>query len=114
MAIMKIAVFAKKRQKTEENGKVREFYIYLSTLIRKSDGETVPIQLKFRESCGAPDPVKCPCFIEFDRAKSNIVWEKYTNEDGDELESAKVWISEWKPAGDYVDHSMDDFDAFNV
>lgn len=112
--IIKMAVFAKKRQKQEEGGKVRDFYIYLSTLVRKSDGECVPVQLKFRESCGGPDPQKCPCFIEFDRQKANIVWEKYLNDEGDELESAKVWITEWKPAGEYVDHSMDEFDAFGV
>lgn len=112
--IMKMAVFAKKRTKIEEGGKSRDFYIYLSTLVRKSDGECVPVQLKFREACGAPDPAKCPCFITFDRSKANIVWEKYQNEDGDQLEAAKVWITAWEPAGEYVDKSMDDFDAFNV
>ena len=112
--IMKMAVFAKKRTKIEEGGKSRDFYIYLSTLVRKSDGECVPVQLKFRESCGAPDPSCCPCFITFDRSKANIVWEKYENEDGDQLEAAKVWITAWDPAGEYVDKSMDDFDAFNV
>lgn len=111
---MKMAVFAKKRQKQEENGKVRDFYIYLSTLVRKTDGEVVPVQLKFRESCGAPDPSKCPMFIEFESNKANIVWEKYTNDDGDTLESAKVWITEWHEAGEYEDTSLDDFDCVGV
>ncbi len=116
MNTMKLAVFAKKRQKNEirEDGTVvaRPFYSYLTTLMNKTSGEPLPVQVKFRESCGAPDPQKCPCFIEVARDKMNLSWDKYTNDEGEELQSAKLWVTEWKPAGEYVDHSMDEFDAF--
>lgn len=113
--IMKLAIFAKKRQTTDEDtGKLRNFYTYLTTLINKSTGEPLSVQVKFREACGAPDPNKCPCFIEVAKDKMNLSWEKYTNDDGEELQAAKLWVTEWQKAGEYVDHSMDEFDAFGV
>lgn len=114
---MKLAIFAKKRQvqETDANGKVtiRPFYTYLTSLIRKSDGEKVTVQVKFREACGAPDPNQCPLFIEVPRDKANLSWQKYNSEDGDVLEAAKMWVSEWEHAGAYEDHSLDDFEEYN-
>ena len=114
---MKLAIFSKKRQvqETDANGKVtvRPFFTYLTTLVRKTDGERVTVQVKFREACGAPDPLACPMFIEVARDKMNLSWQKYTSDDGEELESAKLWITEWTNAGAFVDHSMDEFDSFS-
>lgn len=109
---MKLAVFAKKRQVTEENGKTRTFFTYLTTLVRKDTGEPMSVQVKFREACGAPDPNTCPCFIEVARDKMNLSYDKYTNDAGETLSAAKLWVTEWSHGGDYVDHSMDAFDAF--
>lgn len=111
---MKLAIFSKRRQVMEENGKQRTFYTYLTALLRKTDGERVPVQVKFREACGAPDPNLCPCFIEVPRDKMNLSWDKYQNEEGETLEAGKLWVTEWEHAGAYVDHSMDEFDAAGV
>lgn len=111
---MKLAIFAKKRQVIEDTGKARTFYTYLTTLVNKTTGEPLSVQVKFREACGAPDPEKCPCFIEVDKTKMNLSWDKYTADNGEELEAAKLWVTEWKNAGEYVDHSLDEFDAFGV
>lgn len=112
---MKLAIFAKKRQTFDEgangNQVARDFYTYLTTLVRKSDGERVPVQVKFRQKCGAPDPDNCPMFIEVSREKANLSWEHYENKDGEELTAGKMWVTEWRPAGEYVDRSLDDFDA---
>lgn len=112
---MKMAIFAKQRTAVDENGKAKPFYTYLSTLIRKSTGETVGVQVKFREACGAPDPLKCPCYIEVDKKNANLVYEKYLDEEtGETRQSAKMWITEWEPAGAYEDHSLDDFDSLDT
>lgn len=112
---MKLAIFSKKRQTTDsETGKARTFYTYLTTLVNKVSGEPLTVQVKFREACGAPDPDLCPCFIEVPQGKANLSWDKYTNDDGEEMEAARMWITEWERAGDYVDHSLDEYDAFGV
>lgn len=112
---MKLAIFSKKRQTIDsETGKARTFYTYLTTLVNKVSGEPLTVQVKFREACGAPDPDLCPCFIEVPQGKANLSWDKYTNDDGEEMEAARMWITEWEHAGDYVDHSLDEYDAFGV
>lgn len=112
---MKLAIFSKKRQALDEaTGKARVFYTFLTTLVDKRNGEPLSVQVKFRESCGAPDPDLCPCFIEVPKGKANLIFEKYTNDDGDELEAAKMWVSEWQKAGEYVDHSLDNFEGAGV
>ena len=53
---MKFAVFAKKRQTIDaESGKARDFYTFLTTLVNKTTGEPLTVQMKFREACGAPE-----------------------------------------------------------
>ena len=96
-------------------------YLKVSRLIKRRtvaneacDGERVTVQVKFREACGAPDPLACPMFIEVPRDKMNLSWQKYQSEDGEELESGKLWVTEWSNAGAFVDHSMDEFDALGV
>lgn len=111
---MKMAIFAKQRTTVDENGKPKIFYTYLSTLIKKSTGEAVPVQVKFREKCGAPDPDLCPRYITVDKKNANLTYEKYQNDDGETLEAAKLWITDWTDGGEYEDHSLDDFDAFDT
>lgn len=110
---MKITLFAKKRMTNpDENGKSKPFYTYLTTLVNKESGEPLPVQVKFRESCGAPDGTKCPCFIEVPRSAANLSYETYTNSDGEKLKAAKMWVSEWSYTNEtYEDHSLDAFDA---
>ena len=115
MATIKLAIFAKKRQTLDEDTKqIRTFYTYLTTLVNRSTGEVLPVQVKFREKCGAPDPDKCPCFILVDKTNANLSWDTYTNDEGIELQSAKMWVTTWEHAGEYVDHSLDDFDALTT
>jgi hypothetical protein len=110
---MKLAIFAKKRQAIDPNtGKSRDFWTYLTTLISRSSGEPLTVQVKFREACGAPDPAICPCFIEVPKGKANLSWDSYENEDGEKLQAAKMWVTEWENAGAYEDHTLDDYDAF--
>lgn len=112
---IKLAIFAKKRQTIDEDtNKARTFYSYLTTLVNKGTGEPLSVQVKFREACGAPDPVKCPMFIEVPRDKANLTYEKYLNDEGEELTAAKMWVTEWAEAGAYVDHTLDEFDALGV
>lgn len=115
MANMKMAIFAKQRTTVDENGKPKIFYTYLSTLVKKSTGEVIPIQVKFREKCGAPDPDTCPCYINVAKENANLTYEEYeVEETGETREAAKMWVTDWTPAGAYVDHSLDDFDAFDT
>lgn len=119
MATMKIAIFAKKRNVEEIDAKtgatvLRPFYTYLTTLVNKSTGEVLPVQVKFRQACGAPDPATCPCFINIDKQDANLSWEDYMNDEGETLKAAKMWVTKWTPAGAYVDHSLDEFDAFGA
>ena len=116
---MKLSVFAKRRQSQDTDSKtgaitLRDFWTYLTTLVNKSTGEVVPVQIKFRQACGAPEPQKCPMFIEVPKDKANLSWEKYVNEDGEEMQAAKMWVCEWSPAGEFVDHSLDDFECLGV
>ena len=112
---MKLAIFSKKRTTTpDEKGNTRPFWTYLTTLVNKTSGEPLTVQVKFREVCGAPEPESCPCFIEVPTGKCNLSWEKYTSDEGEELEAAKMWITEWERVGDYVDHSLDNFEGFGV
>lgn len=112
---MKLAIFSKKRTATDaDTGKQRTFYTYLTTLINKTTGEPLTVQVKFREACGAPDPDYCPCFIEVPAGKANLSWDKYTSDEGEEMEAARMWVTEWERTGDYVDHSLDEYDAYGV
>lgn len=112
---IRLAVFAKKRMTIpDEKGNTRPFYNYLSTLVNTKTGEPLGVQLKFREACGAPDPLKCPMFIMVDRNDMNLSYDKYITEHGDEATAAKIWITNWSEGGKYVDHSLDDFVGMGV
>ena len=103
---MKITLFAKKR--TSNEGKV--FYNYLATLVRKSTGETIPVQVKFREACGSPDPHKCPCYIEVNSKDANLSSHTIETDSGSKTVNI-LWVTKWAFAGEYVDNSMEDIDA---
>ena len=105
---MLLNVFAKKR--TGRDGKV--FYNFLSTLTKK-DGEQESVQLKFREDAGLPNASKCPMTIEVDKSKANLTKKMVTvekNGEEQEIEQRILWISEYVYKGDYVDHSLDDYE----
>ena len=82
---MKLAIFSKKRTtKPDEKGNTRPFWTYLTTLVNKTSGEPLTVQVKFREACGAPEPDLCPCFIEVPQGKCNLSWGTYTNDEGED------------------------------
>ena len=64
---MKLTVFAKKRTTTEG----KRFYIYLTQLTRKEDGEHVTVQVKFPEGF-APKYDDCPINIIVEKDKANL------------------------------------------
>lgn len=105
---MLLNIFAKKRTATD--GKT--FYSYLTTLTKK-DGEQETFQVKFREDCGQPKGQECPRVIEVKKENANIVKRMITVLKGDaeeEVESRTLWVSEWVDKGEFVDHSLDDYD----
>lgn len=103
---MNLTIFAKKR--TSSEGKT--FFTYLTTL-RKKNGEELRCSVKFRQDCGNPKGEDCPMNIIVPKSGANLSVEKYTDEDtGELLETARLWVSEWKKGEAYVDHSLDDFE----
>lgn len=101
---MIIAIFAKRCQTKE--GKT--FYRYLSTLTTKT-GEEWPVQVKFREDCGAPKPDVCPVNIEVTKENCNLATREYTVEETGEVRKARtLWVTAWNKGPEYVDHSLDD------
>lgn len=106
MANLKLLIFAKKR--TAKDGKT--FYNYLTTLTRKSTGEAVPTQVKFRMDCGAPDPHNCPRYIIVDRSACNFSTKEIATDDGAK-KCNTLWVSDWSDGGDYVDTSLEDIDT---
>ena len=103
---MNLTIFAKKR--TSSEGKT--FYTYLTTLTKKS-GEELRCAVKFRQDCGSPRGEECPMNIIVPKAGANLSVEKYTDEEtGELLESARLWVNEWKKGEAYVDHSLDEFE----
>lgn len=103
---MIITVFAKRRQTNE--GKI--FYNYLTTL-KNRNGESVPAQVKFRDSAGQPRPEDCPCNIIVEKTDANLSSREYTDENTAEVRVARtLWVTRWDNGPEYVDHSLDDFD----
>lgn len=104
MISMKIAVFSKPR--TTKDG--RPFTSYLATLTRKSTGERFTVSVRFRQECG--EPKKCPRWIEIPKGACNLNESSVITEDGREVISRILWVSEFKDAGEWVDTSMDDIE----
>lgn len=107
---MLLNIFAKKR--TTKDGK--DFYNYLTTLTKK-DGEQETVQVKFRDDCGQPKADDCPRTIEVKKENANLVKRIITvpgrdDQPDKEVEERKLWVSEWEDRGDYIDHSLDDYE----
>ena len=108
---LKLLLFSKKR--TASDGKT--FYNYLSTLVRKSTGEQVPVQVKFRQDCGQPDPHKCPCYITVEKEDCNLATKELMSEDDNTIKKVNtLWVSKWQNGGEYIDHSLDDIDSVDM
>jgi len=102
--VFKLLIFAKSRQTAEG----KQFFTYLSSLTRKTDGEVITVQVKFRQECGQPNPQKCPRYIEVKQTDCNFTEKTLELDDG--FKTARtLWVSAWKDAGDYIDESMNDF-----
>ena len=102
---MEITLFAKKR--TSKEGKT--FYQYLTTLTKK-DGTTETMRVSFR-NVDAPKPESCPRNILVKREDSNVATRTYTDINTGEIKSAKtLWVTNWIPGSEYVDHSLDEYD----
>lgn len=103
---MEITVFAKERK----NAQGKTFWGYLTRLTNKSTGEVETFGVRFRQSCGQPDPDKCPCNIVIEKGNTNISENTYTRDDtGETATSKSLWVNKWKEGSKYVDHSMDDY-----
>ena len=103
---MELSIFAKNR-KTREG---RSFVVYLSTLTKK-DGTQVPCSVKFTQECQPPKPELCPMNIIVDKEHANVSKRRYLNEStGEVLDSYTLWVNQYAAGGEYVDHSMDEFE----
>lgn len=103
---MELSIFAKKRINREG----KNFTTYLTTL-KKNNGESITASVKFREECGAPKPEKCPCNIIVNKEHANLSVRDYVVSDtGEVKKSYTLWVFEWSNGGEYVDHSLDDFE----
>lgn len=102
---MKLNIFGK--QRTTRDGKT--FTSFLTTM-RKVTGEEVTCQVKFKKECDTPEKLGLPRVIEVVKEDCNFVQKVVETKDGNEAFSKTLWISKWKDAGEYVDHSMDDFE----
>lgn len=102
---MNLTIFAKRRQTKE--GKT--FFTYLSTLTNRS-GESITVQVKFRDSCGQPKPETCPRCVVVDKSAANLNVKEVTDDNGVTHVRNVLWVSQWSDGGAYVDHSLDDYD----
>jgi len=103
---MEIAIFAKNR--TTKEGK--KFISYLSRLTKK-DGSEIPVTVKFRDdSCRPVPPEDCPCMIVVEKDKASLSSKKFESEDGQTGIGYTLWVGAWGYGGEFVDHSLDDFE----
>ena len=103
---MQFPIFSKKA--TNADG--RKFDVYFGRIMRK-DGTTLPVTVKFRESCGAPNPEDCPMNIVVDKSNANLASREFNDkETGEVRTSFTLWVKGWDEGVPYVDHSLDDFD----
>ena len=103
---MEITIFAKERK--NKDGKT--FWGYLTRIINKKTGEVETLGVRFRQSCGSPDPNKCPMNIKVEKKDVNIAENTYTREDTGETAISKcMWVNNWKEGSEYIDHSTDDY-----
>ena len=100
---MEITIFSKRR--TTKEGK--PFTSYITRLIKMSTGEFVTMSVKFRESAGVPEV--CPCNIQVSKGGCNISMRHGTDKNGEPVQYPTLWVSEWEPGSEYVDHSTDEF-----
>nr|DAG56599.1 MAG TPA: hypothetical protein [Caudoviricetes sp.] len=102
---MELTVFAKKRTTTEG----KRFYIYLTQLIRKEDGEHVSVQVKFPEGL-APKADNCPLNITVDKDKANLSTKKVATDNG-EITSRTLWVKDYMISKNpFEDSSLDDYE----
>lgn len=102
---MKLNIFGK--QRTTKDGKA--FTSFLTTM-RKVTGEEITCKVKFKKDCGTPEKLGLPRTIDVEKVDCNFTQKVVETPDGGEVLSKTLWISKWSDAGEYVDHSMDEFE----
>lgn len=103
--MMKVTVFAKKRQ--TDDGKT--FYNYITRMTKKN-GEDLVASVKFPED-DTPKANECPLNIEFEKSDANLAHGTYTKEStGEVFNTHTLWVKKFKRSADkYVDTSLDEF-----
>lgn len=102
-----ITIYSKKKQTKDGS---RSFYSYYGR-IKKKNGEELPVEVKFRESCTKPDGARCPMNIVINKEGSSLSKKEIVVEETGERKTVyKLWISAWQQGSVYEDHSMDDID----
>lgn len=106
---MTITLFRKKV--TPKNGN-KPFNKYITTLTNKQ-GENIYCDVRFQE--GVQIPSDFPCVIEIAKNKANLSTKNNTVTDektGEEKSYTRhtLWVNEIASVGEYVDHSLDDFE----
>lgn len=102
-----ITIYSKKKQTKDGS---RSFYSYYGR-IKKKNGEELPVEVKFRESCTKPDGARCPMNIVINKEGASLsTKEVVVAETGERKTVYKLWLSAWQQGSVYEDHSMDDID----
>lgn len=101
---MKIKIFAKRLY--------GEKFVYLSALVRKDDGERLPVEVRFRRSAGKPDIEDCPLMIDIKREDCDLTFEEYVNKYNETCKAAKLWIRKYEVVEDDSENILDEFDSF--
>lgn len=102
-----ITIYSKKKQTKDGS---RSFYSYYGR-IKKKNGEELPVEVKFRESCTKPDGARCPMNIVINKEGSSLSKKDIVVEGSGECKTVyKLWLSAWQQGSVYEDHSLDDID----
>ena len=100
-------IYSKKKQTKDGS---RSFYSYYGR-IKKKNGEELPVEVKFRDSCTKPDGPRCPMNIVIDKEGASLSKKDIVVEGTGERKMVyKLWITAWQQGSVYEDHSMDDID----
>ena len=92
-----------------------------STHLKRKDGASIYVRVKFKQDCGQPSLKDCPCNIVVERSAMNLsekpaqdkqTKEFITDKNGEVVINRTLWISDWKKSKTpYVDHSLDDYEV---
>lgn len=102
---MKMNIFAKSVKKSDGSSFVR----YIGKLYDKN-GLEYNVTIKFKD-IAPPAQKDCPMEINVKKEGSQLSQKRERNAvTGDDIVYYTLWTNNWERIGDYIDHSLDDFE----